>query len=77
MARGVSQALLSGANHQHTRQGAETDAQEVLAEYEEDLLYCGGDGALEWIVQEGCGVSPTGDTQEPSGHNPVQRADPA
>ncbi|XP_068040634.1 TATA box-binding protein-like 1 isoform X2 [Anomalospiza imberbis] len=53
---------------------AETDAQEVPDEHEEELLYCAADRALEQIVQGGCGVSLTGDTQEPSGHNPVPRA---
>lgn len=40
---GWIQAPLSGAKQQHKRQSAETDAQEVPSEYEEELFYCAGD----------------------------------
>ncbi|KAJ7395137.1 hypothetical protein BTVI_158112 [Pitangus sulphuratus] len=53
---------------------AETDAQEVPPEYEEELLYCVGDHTLEQIAQRGCGISLTGDIREPCGCNPVQCA---
>jgi len=62
-----------------TRQGAQTEAQEVPLEHEEELLHSGGDGALEQGAQGGCGVSFSGDIQDPPGHGPVQPAvdDPA
>ncbi|TRZ16444.1 hypothetical protein HGM15179_010667 [Zosterops borbonicus] len=71
VSRGQSQALLSGAKQQDQRQWAETDAQEALPEYEEELGYCAGDHTWEWMVQRGCGVSLTGVIQELSGHNSV------
>lgn len=37
----------------------------------EELLYCDVNRALEQVAQRGCGVSLTGDTQEPFGGNPV------
>ena len=36
-------------------QWAQTEAQEVPAEHEEELLYSEGDGALEQAAQGGCG----------------------
>lgn len=72
MSRGWIQALLSGAKQQDMRQWAETDAQQVLAEYMEELFYC-GDRTLKRAAQKGCGVSLPGDTQE-SGQNPMQSA---
>ena len=49
---------------------AETDAQKVPPEHEEEL-YCAGGQALEQVAQRGCGVSLTGDIQEPPGPTPV------
>ena len=59
-------------------QWAQTEAQEVPSEHEEELLPSEGDGALEQAAQGGCGVC-SGDIQAPPGQGPVQSAmgDPA
>lgn len=54
-----------------TKGSGQNDAQEVPPGHEEELLYGADDHALEQIAQRGCGVSLTGNTQAPSGHNPV------
>jgi len=73
---GRGQTLSSGAQWQDKGQRAQTEAEEVPAEDEEELLPSEGDRALEQVAQGGCGVSFSGD---PSGHSPVQPAlgDPA
>jgi len=60
-------------------QQAQTEAEEVPSEHEEELLPPEGDGALEHVALGGCGVSFSGDIQDPPGQGPVQPAvgDPA
>ena len=47
-----------------------TGSNGLKLEHVEELLYGRGDGALERVVQRGCGVS-CGDIQDPSVHLPV------
>ena len=79
MSGGWGQALFSGAQWQDKGQRAQTEAEEVPSEPEEELLPSEGDGALEQAAQGGCGVSFSGDNPDPPGRGAVQPAldDPA
>ena len=62
MSGGWGQTLFSGAQQQDKGQWAQTEAWEVPAEHEEELLPSEGDGALEQAAQIGCGFSLSGDS---------------
>ena len=79
MSGGWGQTLFSGAQRQDRGQRAQTEAQKVPSEHEEELLPSEGDKALAQVAQGGCEFSSSGDIQDPPGWGPVQPAvgDPA
>jgi len=76
---GWGQTLFSSAQRQDKGQWAQTEAEEIPSEDEEELFPSEGDGALEQAAQGCCGVSFSGDIQDPPGQGPLQPAvgDPA
>jgi len=79
VSRGWGQTLFGGTQRQEKGQWTQTEAQEFPSEHEEEFLHSEGDGDLEQFAQGGCGVSFSGDIQDPPGQGPVQPAvgDPA
>ena len=78
MSRGWGQTLFSGAQQQDKGKWAQTEAQEVPSEHEEELLPSEGDRALEQAAQRAGGVC-SGDVRNQPGQGPVWPAlgDPA
>ena len=79
MSGGWGQTLFSGAQRHDKGQWAQTEAEEVPSEHEEELLPSEGAGALAQAAQGGCGFFFSGDIQDPPGQGPVPPAlgDPA
>jgi len=63
---GRGQTLFGGAQQQDKGQRAQTEAEEVPSEHEEELLPSEGDGAMAQAAQGGCGVSFSGDNSSPA-----------
>ena len=74
MSGGGGQTLFSDAQRQDKGQRAQTEAQEVPSEHEEELLPSEGDGALEQAARGGCGFPFSGYIQDLPGQGPVQPA---
>ena len=72
MSGGWGQTLFSGAEQQDKGQWAQTEAQAVPSEHAEEFLPSECDGALEQAAQGDCGVSFSGDIQDPPGQGPLQ-----
>lgn len=71
MSGGWEQTLSNSALRQDKEQQAQTETEEVPSDYEEKPLYCAGDEDLEQAAQRGCGVSYSGDVQNPPGCDPM------
>ena len=71
VSRGWGQTLFSGALQQDKGQWAQTEAYEVPPEHEEEHFFT-LTVTDHWNRLNGCGVSSSGDIQNPPGQGPVQ-----
>ena len=72
--RRTGPTLFSGAQWQDEGQRAQTEAEEVPCEREEEFLHFENDRALEQVAQRGCRFSFSGGIQNPPWQGPVQSA---
>jgi len=70
----MKEPLFGGVQQENKGQWAESGTQEIPNKHKEELIYGESGGALEDAAQRGCGVSFSGDAQEPPGCLPLRHA---